>query len=197
MKLLHPFCPFITEEIYDKLFDDSLIIKETFPEYDANNVYEKEESSLQYIKEVITSIRNRRAELNVPHDKKPDIIVETSDGNIKEMYELCANFIKTLAQVNNISFTNNIDNIDKYISLTFEKSNVYIPFDELVNIEEEKIRLQTEIKKVESEINRAKGMLSNEKFISKAPEAKVLEEKEKLKKYEQMLIDLKNTLEKL
>ncbi len=197
LKLLHPFCPFITEEIYDKLFDDSLIIKETFPEYDANNVYEKEESSLQYIKEVITSIRNRRAELNVPHDKKPDIIVETSDGNIKEMYELCANFIKTLAQVNNISFTNNIDNIDKYISLTFEKSNVYIPFDELVNIEEEKIRLQTEIKKVESEINRAKGMLSNEKFISKAPEAKVLEEKEKLKKYEQMIIDLKNTLEKL
>ncbi|MBP3201391.1 MAG: valine--tRNA ligase [Lachnospiraceae bacterium] len=197
LKLLHPFCPFITEEIYDKLFDDSLIIKETFPEYDANNVYEKEESSLQYIKEVITSIRNRRAELNVPHDKKPDIVVETNDENIKEMYELCANFIKTLAQVNNISFSNNIDNIDKYISLTFEKSNVYIPFDELVNIEEEKNRLQTEIKKVESEINRAKGMLSNEKFISKAPEAKVLEEKEKLKKYEQMLIDLKNTLEKL
>ena len=197
LKLLHPFCPFITEEIYDKLYDDSLIIKETFPEYDANNVYEKEESSLQYIKEVITSIRNRRAELNVPHDKKPDIVVETNDENIKEMYELCANFIKTLAQVNNISFSNNIDNIDKYISLTFEKSNVYIPFDELVNIEEEKIRLHTEIKKVESEINRAKGMLSNEKFISKAPEAKVLEEKEKLKKYEQMLIDLKNTLEKL
>ena len=197
LKLLHPFCPFITEEIYDKLFDASLIIKETFPEYDANNVYEKEESSLQYIKEVITSIRNRRAELNVPHDKKPDIVVETNDENIKEMYELCANFIKTLAQVNNISFSNNIDNIDKYISLTFEKSNVYIPFDELVNIEEEKIRLHTEIKKVESEINRAKGMLSNEKFISKAPEAKVLEEKEKLKKYEQMLIDLKNTLEKL
>ena len=148
LKLLHPFCPFITEEIYDKLFDDSLIIKETFPEYDANNVYEKEESSLQYIKEVITSIRNRRAELNVPHDKKPDIVVETNDENIKEMYELCANFIKTLAQVNNISFSNNIDNIDKYISLTFEKSNVYIPFDELVNIEEEKNRLQ--IKKVES-----------------------------------------------
>ena len=197
LKLLHPFCPFITEEIYEKLFNGELLINSNFPEYDSSFSYEKEESSLQYIKGVITAIRNRRSELNVSKDKKPDIVVETNDDNIKEMYELCANYIKTLALVNSISFMTNISNIDKYIALTFEKSSVYIPFAELVNIDEEKNRLKSEIKKVESEISRAKGMLSNEKFVSKAPESKINEEKEKLKKYEQMLLDLNNTLEKL
>ncbi len=113
------------------------------------------------------------------------------------MYLLCSDFIKNLAIVSDIKFVNEMENIDKYITLTFEKSNVYIPFEELVDINEEKKRIESEIKKVESEINRAKGMLSNEKFVSKAPETKINEEKEKLKKYEQMLIDLNKTLEKL
>ena len=179
------------------MFDGALLITSDFPEYNEKNIYEKEEISLQYIKGVITSIRNRRAELNVPKEKKPDIIVETTDENIKGMYELCSNFIKTLALVNDISFTSSMSNIEKYVALTFEKSTVYIPFAELVDIEEEKTRIKSEIKKVESEINRAKGMLLNEKFVSKAPEAKIMEEKEKLKKYDQMLIDLNSTLEKL
>ena len=197
LKLLHPFCPFITEEIFEKLFDGKMLITSSFPEYDEKNRYEKEENALEYIKDVISSIRNRRAELNVPKDKKPEIIVVTSSENIKEMYELCAGFIKTLALVSEIKYAESIDNIDKYVSLTFENSNVYIPFAELVDVSKEKERLKEEIKKVESEISRAKGMLSNEKFVSKAPEAKINEEKEKLKKYEQMYIDLKNTLEKL
>ena len=197
LKLLHPFCPFITEEIYEKLFDNELLITSVFPEFDTKHTYEIEENSLEYIKNVISSIRNRRAELNVSKDKKPEIVVVTNDDNIKAMYELCSDFIKSLALVGDVKFAKEIDNIDKYITLTFEKSSVYIPFAELVDIEEEKKRLQGEIKKVESEIARAKGMLSNEKFVSKAPEAKINEEKEKLKKYEQMLIDLNNTLEKL
>lgn len=197
LKLLHPFCPFITEEIYEKLFDNELLITSVFPEFDTKHIYEIEENSLEYIKNVISSIRNRRAELNVSKDKKPEIVVVTNDDNIKAMYELCSGFIKSLALVGDVKFTKEIDNIDKYITLTFEKSSVYIPFAELVDIEEEKKRLQGEIKKIESEIARAKGMLSNEKFVSKAPEAKISEEKEKLKKYEQMLIDLNNTLEKL
>ena len=197
LKLLHPFCPFITEEIYEKLFDNELLITSVFPEFDTKHTYEIEENSLEYIKNVISSIRNRRAELNVSKDKKPEIVVVTNDDNIKAMYELCSDFIKSLALVGDVKFAKEIDNIDKYITLTFEKSSVYIPFAELVDIEEEKKRLQGEIKKIESEIARAKGMLSNEKFVSKAPEAKINEEKEKLKKYEQMLIDLNNTLEKL
>lgn len=197
LKLLHPFCPFITEEIYENLFDGELLIKAAFPEYNEKFNFELEENSLEYIKDVIVAIRNRRAELNVPKDKKPEIIVSTIDSNIKKTYEMCASYIKTLSLVSDIKFEENVSNIDKYVALTFEKSNVYIPFEELVDIDKEKERLKLEIEKVESEISRAKNMLSNEKFISKAPKDKVDEEKEKLKKYEQMLIDLKNTLGKL
>ncbi len=197
LKILHPFCPFITEEIFEKLFDGRLLIKSDFPEFNDKYNFLKEESALEYIKNVISSMRNRRAELNVSKDKKPEIIVLTNEDNVKEMYLLCSDFIKNLANVNEIKFENEMTNIDKYITLTFEKSNVYIPFAELVDINEEKKRIESEIKRVESEINRAKGMLSNEKFVNKAPEAKINEEKEKLKKYEEMLIDLNKTLEKL
>ena len=197
LKLLHPFCPFVTEEIFEKLFNNQLLIKSKFPEYNEKYDFGCEETALEYIKEVITSIRNRRAELNVSKDKKPDAFVLTDDDFTKKMYEMCAGFIQNLSSVNNVVFKNNIENVDKYITLTFDKSKVYIPFEELVDVEKEKIRIKDEIKKVESEINRANGMLSNEKFISKAPQAKIDEEREKLKKYEQMLIDLKNTLEKL
>ena len=196
LKMLHPFCPFVTEEIFGKMYD-KLLITSSFPEYDESLSFKLEENSLQYIKEVISSIRNRRAELNVAKDKKPEIIVETNDDSIKEMYERCADFIKNLSSVSKILYSNTIDNVEKYVILTFDKSNVYIPLEELVDLAKERVRIEEEIKKVKSEIERAKGMLSNEKFVSKAPKAKIDEEKEKLKKYEQMLIDLNNTLEKL
>ncbi len=197
LKILHPFCPFVTEEIFEKLFDNRLLIKETFPMYKDEFDFEKEENSLEYIKDVITGIRNRRAELNVPKDKKPVIEVVAGNEEVKEMYVLCAEFIKTLSLVSDIKYVNKVENPDKYIALTFDKSTVYIPFEELVDLAKEKERLKAEIDKVKSEIARAKGMLSNEKFVSKAPQSKIDEEKEKLKKYEQMLIDLSNTLEKL
>ena len=146
---------------------------------------------------IITSIRNRRQELNVPKDKKPEIIVSTNDSSIKNMYMLCEEFIKTLSLVKDIEYKESVENIDKYICLTFDKSNIYIPFEELVDVEKEKERLKTEIEKTESEIERAKGMLLNERFVSKAPETKINEEKEKLKKYEMMLTELKNSLAKL
>ena len=197
LKLLHPFCPFVTEEIYGKMFDDKLLITSEFPEYNSKFDFSIEENSLEYVKNVITSIRNQRAELNVPKDKKPDILVVATDEKIKNAYIMCQEFIKTLSLVNDIKFVENVDSADKYISLTFDKSNIYIPFEELVDTEKEKIRIKNEIKKVEFEITRAKNMLSNERFVSKAPKEKINEEKEKLTKYEQMLTDLKNTLEKL
>ena len=197
LKLLHPFCPFITEEIFEKLFNNQLLITSKFPEYSDKLCFNDEENALEYIKNVIVAIRNQRAELNVPKDKKPEIIVVTNDGSIRNMYEMCRDYIVSLSQVKDVKFADSIGSADKYITLTFDNSNVYIPFEELVDIAKEKLRIESEIKKVESEILRAKGMLSNEKFVSKAPEQKINEEKEKLKKYEQMLIDLNTVLEKL
>lgn len=197
LKLLHPFCPFVTEEIFGKVFDGKLLIKEEFPNYDSKHSFDVEESSLEYVKNVISTIRNQRSELNVPKDKKPDILITTCDEKIKRAYEMCSEFIKTLALVKDLHFVDNVDSVDKYISLTFDNSNIYIPFEELVDKAKERQRIEAEIKKVEAEIGRAKGMLSNEKFVSKAPEQKINEEKEKLKKYEQMLVELNSTLEKL
>ena len=197
LKLLHSFCPFVTEEIFDNLFGNELLIKSSFPEYSEKLEFSKEETSLEYVKEVITSIRNQRAELNVKKERKPEIIILTSDDRIKDMYVLCKDYILTLAQVKNISFMEKIDNADKYITLTFDKSTIYIPFEELVDVEKEKLRIKSEIDRVSSEIVRAKGMLSNERFVSKAPKEKVDLEKEKLQKYELMLKDLESTLERL
>ncbi|MBO6134769.1 MAG: valine--tRNA ligase [Lachnospiraceae bacterium] len=197
LKLLHPFCPFVTEDIYDNVFDSGLLISSSFPEYKEKLSYEKEKNALEYIKVVISSIRNRRSELNVSKDKKPDIIVASNSADIIESYKLCERYIKTLALVNGITYVDRIDSIDKYITLTFENSNIYILFSDLVDIDKEKDRIKNEIAKVESEIKRAKGMLGNQKFVEKAPKEKIEEEKEKLKKYEQMLLDLNNTLAKL
>lgn len=197
LKLLHPFCPFITEEIFDKVFDDGLIISSTFPEYDDKLSYKKEENALEYVKIVISSIRNRRAELNVPKDKKPEILVVANDSDIVNAYKMCESYIKLLAAVSSVSYKDSVEDLDKYVVLTFEGSSIYIPFNELVDIDKEKARIKEKIEKTEFEINRAKGMLSNEKFVGKAPKQKIDEEKEKLKKYEQMLIDLNETLAKL
>ena len=197
LKLLHPFCPFITEEIYGKVFGDKLLIKEKFPEYNSKFCFDIEENSLEYVKNVISTIRNQRSELNVPKDKKPDIVITTSDEKIRKAYEMCSEFIKSLALVKGISYVKDVESTNKYISLTFDKSNVYIPFEELVDTAKEKQRIENELKRVEAEIARAKGMLANEKFVSKAPQQKIDEEKDKLNKYEQMLVDLKISLEKL
>ena len=197
LKLLHPFCPFITEEIYDNVYGNDLLISSSFPEYNEKLSFAKEEQSLEYIKTVIGGIRNRRAEMNVPKEKKPVITIVANDNDVKEKYVLCEEYIKTLALVSGLNFVEKIDSLDKYVSLTFENSTVYIPFNELVDLDKEKERLKGEISKIEFEINRAKGMLSNEKFVSKAPKQKIDEEKEKLKKYEQILVDLNETLAKL
>lgn len=197
LKLLHPFCPFITEEIYDNVYENGLLITSSFPEYDVDLNFVKEEQSLEYIKNVISSIRNRRADMNVPKDKKPELIIIANNDETKQMYIMCEEYIKTLALVSGLNFIDKIDSANNYVSLTFENSTIYIPFNELVDIDNERKRIKSEIKKIEFEINRAKGMLSNENFVSKAPKQKIDDEKEKLKKYEQLLIDLNETLVKL
>lgn len=133
----------------------------------------------------------------MPKDKKPVITVSTDANDVLDAYKLSENYIKNLALVSSIVYDTNIENIDKYVVLAFENSKVYMPLNELVDIDKEKVRLKDEIKKIEFEINRAKGMLNNEKFVSKAPKEKIEEEREKLKKYEKMLDDLSSTLAKL
>ena len=198
LKLLHPFCPFVTEEIYDILHENELLISSAFPEYDDKKVYEKDRANFNYLQDVIKSIRARRTELNVPNSKKTNLIVDTNDASIKDVFNLGDIYIKSLAHIENIEYKNTADiDLDKMLQLVFDKAKVYIPMADLVNKEAEIKRLNDEIEKTKFEINRAESMLSNEKFVSKAPAQKIQEEKEKLEKYKSLLTSLQDSLEKI
>ena len=187
LKMLHPIMPFITDTIYTKLYnDDESIMISSYPEYTEELNFEKEEEKLEKLKEIIVGIRNVRNNMNVHPSKKSDLIFVTTDfeSAIKEAEE----FIKKLGFAENIKIQSNKDGIPQNaISVLADGIELYIPFEDLVDIEEEKQRLNAEKEKLEHEVERSTKMLSNPGFINKAPEAKVNEEKAKLEKYKDML----------
>ena len=189
LKLLHPFMPFITSEIYSKLVntDNRELMISNWPNKLEN--VEKDnnaEEFIENIKEIIIQIRNIRANMNVHPSKKSKIIFVTKDYE-KEL-EQSKSFIEKLGFANEIIIQKNKDNVPQNaISILTKGIEVYIPFEELVDIEEEHKRLEEEKKKILSEIERASKMLNNPGFISKAPENKIKEEQEKLIKYKEML----------
>lgn len=198
LKLLHPFCPYITEEIYDIFNDDKLLISSAYPEFNEEQVYTKELNDFDIIQNLIKGIRLRRKELNVSNNKSINIIVDVKDENSLDILKSCEKYIKSLAHIDKIDYNDskNID-INKMVQLVFEKILIYIPMTDLINKEEELKRLQNEIEKINFEIKRAENMLSNEKFVSKAPKEKIDEEKEKFEKYNNLLKSLNESLEKI
>ncbi len=197
LKLLHPIMPFITEEIYTKLYnnDESIMIS-SWPQYSEEFNFAKEEKQIEKIKQIIIGIRNIRTNMNVHPAKKSTLIFVTE--NDKEMIINSQEFIKKLGFADKIIVQGNKNNIPQNaMSVLSEELEVYLPFDELVDIEEEKKRLQGEKQKLEAEVERASKMLSNPGFVNKAPENKIKEEKEKLERYKQMLENVEERLSKL
>ena len=197
LKLLHPIMPFITEEIYTKLYnnDESIMIS-SWPQYSEEFNFAKEEKQIEKIKQIIIGIRNIRTNMNVHPARKSTLIFVTE--NDEEMIINSQEFIKKLGFADKIIVQGNKNNIPQNaMSVLSEELEVYLPFDELVDIEEEKKRLQGEKQKLEAEVERASKMLSNPGFVNKAPENKIKEEKEKLEKYKQMLENVEERLSKL
>ena len=197
LKLLHPIMPFITEEIYTKLYnnDESIMIS-SWPKYSEEFNFANEEKQIEKIKQIIIGIRNIRTNMNVHPAKKSTLIFVTE--NDEEMIIDSQEFIKKLGFADKIIVQGNKNNIPQNaMSVLSEELEVYLPFDELVDIEEEKKRLQGEKQKLEAEVERASKMLSNPGFVNKAPENKIKEEKEKLEKYKQMLENVEERLSKL
>ena len=197
LKLLHPIMPFITEEIYTKLYnnDESIMIS-SWPQYSEEFNFAKEEKQIEKIKQIIIGIRNIRTNMNVHPAKKSTLIFVTE--NDEEMIIDSQEFIKKLGFADKIIVQGNKNNIPQNaMSVLSEELEVYLPFDELVDLEEEKKRLQGEKQKLEAEVERASKMLSNPGFVNKAPENKIKEEKEKLEKYKQMLENVEERLSKL
>ena len=196
LKLLHPFMPFITEEIYTKLKTDSeSIMISKWPTYDENKNYKKEENDIELIKEIIKGMRNLRTSLNVAPSKKVNMIFVTEKDDIIEEGK---SFLEKLAGAESIKIQREKDNIpNNAVSLAVPGIEIYIPFEELVDIEKEIERLEKEKLSYQNEINRVEKMLSNEGFMSKAPAQKVEEEKAKKEKYIELLAKTEERLNSL
>ncbi len=200
LKLLHPVMPFVTEEIYTKLYnnDESIMIS-NWPKFEEKLNFEVEEQQIEQLKEVIVGIRNIRTNNKVHPSKKSKLVFVTK--NLKDMLNNSQELICKLGFSNEIIIEDNkeniSDNMKNAMSVLTKEMEVYIPLQDLVNLDEERERLQQEIRKLELEVERASKMLSNPGFVNKAPEAKINEEKEKLAKYEDMLNSTKERLANL
>ena len=198
LKLLHPFMPFVTTEIYSKLvhYDDINLMVSAWPEYNELNQFKLEEDTVEKLKDIIVDIRNTRANMNVHPSKKTKLIFVTSE--YEEAIKQANEFLIKLGFATDIETKNEKNGIpENAIAILKDGIELYIPFEELVDIKEEIKRLEVEISKLESEVARCNKMLSNPGFINKAPESKINEEKEKLAKYEEMLNASKERLEKI
>ena len=192
LKLLHPFMPFITAEIYPHLvvFGTEDLIVAKWPDIREEFMFDKEEKFIEIIKETIVEIRNIRAKMNVHPSKKVELIFVTS--KYKEQIEESQAFIEKLGFGSKITIQSDKTGIpENAVSIVKEGIELYMPLEGLVDLEEEAKRKEEEIKKIEFEISRAEKMLSNPGFVSKAPQAKIDEEKAKLEKYKEMLQKLK------
>ena len=198
LKLLHPFMPFVTSEIYSKLicFDTEDLIVAEWPEAKATFEFDEEEEFVESLKEIITEIRNVRANANIHPSKKSELIFVT-DKYEKEILE-AQDFILKLGFGEKILIQKDKTGIpENAISILRDGIELYIPLEQLVDIEEEKARLEEEIKRLEGEVARCEKMLSNPGFVNKAPEAKVQEEKDKLANYTELLKATRERLENL
>lgn len=199
LKLLHPYMPFITEEIFCNIQDDEeSIMISSWPVYDEKFNFPDEEVAIQTIKEAVRNIRNVRAQMNVAPSRKAKVYVVSEDALIRDIFENGSVFFATLAYASEVAVQSDKSGIpDDAVSAVIPGAVLYIPFAELVDIDKEIERLKKEEGRLNGEIKRCEGMLGNEKFISKAPQAKIDEEKAKLEKYQQMLAQVRERLQAL
>ncbi|HDK7165558.1 TPA: valine--tRNA ligase [Clostridium botulinum] len=198
LQLLHPIMPFITEEIYTHLYTEyeSIVISK-WPEYDEILKDEKSEKDMEYIIEAIKSIRNVRTEMNVPPSRKAKLMIYLTEKEAERSFKEGEVYFQKLASASEVSFLENKETSDKNVSVVTRGAEIFIPLLELVDIEKELERLNKEKEKLEKEIDRVEKKLANEKFVSKAPESVVNEEREKGEKYKAMLKSVRESLESL
>ena len=199
LKLLHPYMPFITEEIFCNLQDaEESIMVSKWPEYKEEWNFQKDEVAVEAIKAAVREIRNVRTQLNVVPSKKTKVFVVSENEEVMKIFEDGKVFFGTLGSASEVLVQRDKEGIEKdAVSAVIENAVIYIPFAELVDVEKELERLKKEETRLQGEIKRAKGMLSNEKFVAKAPEAKIEEEKAKVEKYTKMLEQVKERLSQL
>ena len=199
LKLLHPYMPFLTEEIFCTLQsrEESIMISQ-WPVYVTERCFAKEERDIETIKEAVRGIRNVRNEMNVAPGRRTDVYVVSEDEGVLGTFTEGRLFFASLARANQVFLQSDRTGIAQdAVSVVIPGATLYIPFAELVDIAQETERLRKEKKRLEGELARVNGMLSNEKFLSKAPEDKIAAEREKLTKYTQMMEQVNERLSQL
>ena len=196
LKLLHPFMPFVSEEIYSALVpEEESLMMSTWPQYKEEWNFAAEENVVEHMKEVIRGVRNVRAEMNVAPSRKAKAIIVCENETLRDGLEEIKISSAPLMNASEIVIQSDKEGIaEDAVSVVVTDAVVYLPLAELVDFEQEIERLKKEEAKLEKELARVNGMLGNEKFISKAPEAKINEEKAKLEKYTQMMEQVKERL---
>ena len=199
LKLLHPYMPFITEEIFRTVQskEDSIMVS-SWPVWRDDFCFDREEGEVEEIKEAVRGIRNVRAEMNVAPSKKVDMFVVSDDSAIRENFTRNELFFATLGGASSVEVQADKSGIgDDAVSVVVPGAAVYIPLAELVDIGAEIERLKKEEARLEGELKRSANMLGNEKFLAKAPQAKIDEEKAKQEKYKQLMEGVKERLSAL
>ncbi|MFM1539452.1 valine--tRNA ligase [Helcococcus bovis] len=196
LKLLHPFMPYITEEIYSYLPNkEDLIIVANYPKYEELNHYEWEEKAVSKLIDAITSLRSQRLELNVPNKNKSKLYIFTESDETAGIFSKLSNNLISLANLSEVEIIREDKEIDNVAVTVKDDYKLYLSLDGLIDLKKELSRLENEKDKIISELNRAKGKLSNEKFTQKAPKNLVDAEKEKVEKYTNMLNEVEKSIE--
>ena len=199
LKLLHPYMPFLTEEIFCNLQDgEESIMISAWPVYRKDWSFGSEEREVEVIKEAVRAIRNVRTSMNVPPSRKAKVYVVSEDEKVLEIFDHSRVFFAMLGFASEVNLQKDKSGIAKdAVSAVISQATIYMPFAELVDVEKEVERLKKEQERLKKELARVNGMLSNERFVSKAPEAKIQEEREKLEKYTQMMVQVEARLAQL
>ena len=199
LKLLHPFMPFITEALFQSVNDtDDSIMVSAWPVYRQDWNFASEEEEIETIKDAVRAIRAVRTSMNVPPSKKARVFVVSGDEKIREIFEKDRLFFASLSSASEVLTQADREGIaEDAVSTLIHNASIFIPMEELVDIGKEIERLTKEKKRLEQELKRSRGMLQNEKFLSKAPAQKVEEEKGKLAKYEKLMEQVSERLSQL
>ena len=199
LRLLHPFMPFITEEIFTTIqSEEESIMVSRWPEVRSELKYDEQEKEIELMKEAVRGIRNVRTGMNVPPSRKATVYVVSEKSEIRDIFTRGELFFTPLAYASKVLVQADKSGIaDDAVSVVISDATIYLPFTDLVDLAAERERLEGEEKKLTAEIKRAEGMLANERFVSKAPEDKVQAERDKLAKYTQMLEAVKERLAQL
>ena len=199
LKMLHPFMPFITEEIFTTLCpEEETIMLSAWPEYKEEWNFTDAEAALTRCQDLVRAVRNTRTSMEVPPSRKAKLILVSEDAAVREVFEANKEVYVNLAFTNGIEIQSDKTGIsENAVSCVIPDAVCYLPLEDLVDFEKERERLTKEKEKLTKELARSRGMLSNEKFLSNAKPEKVAEEKEKLAKYEQMMASVEERLSQM